>query len=340
VSGTTIDDIRGLDPVAYIRAVGLRPEDSYGFVPVEMGGEFLFVYRDRPEYEEARPKLAPSIETSELGPVVVDAPQRMPMQSPEQPTGKLGDAIAQAQELQRMWGGAPQAPMAAPGDTINTPDPDRMIKLAELLGSGAITPEEYQRLAGEASAPAPPGPASEAAAGDGGAPIVAQRIYPDLHSRNSLKQLNRFLPSYCEKVGLGPEDTYGVFPWRTRMSSGGADSPDQVEWDDYWIVYRDRPEYAAGRDAYAKEIDGKGRWPEPVISPGIGDAPASGPGPGKVQVEKDGWPRKALVIKEKGPELGESIREKISKWGYEPEDSYGFCPNFAQRSIYFGWRKS
>jgi hypothetical protein len=30
---TTVDDIRGLDPVAYIRAVGLRPEDSYGFVP-------------------------------------------------------------------------------------------------------------------------------------------------------------------------------------------------------------------------------------------------------------------------------------------------------------------
>jgi hypothetical protein len=59
---TTIDDIRGLDPVAYIRAVGLRPEDSYGFIPVEMGGEFLFLYRDRPEYEEARPKLGPSID--------------------------------------------------------------------------------------------------------------------------------------------------------------------------------------------------------------------------------------------------------------------------------------
>jgi hypothetical protein len=31
---TTIDDIRGLDPVAYIRSVGLRTEDSSGFVPV------------------------------------------------------------------------------------------------------------------------------------------------------------------------------------------------------------------------------------------------------------------------------------------------------------------
>jgi len=337
---TTIDDIRGLDPVAYIRSVGLRPEDSYGFVPVELGGELLYLYRDRPEYEEARPKLAGSIQTSELGPVAVEAPQRMPMQSPEQPGGKLGDAIAQAQELQQAWGGAPQSPMGAPGDAIKTPDPDRLIKLAELLASGAITPDEYQRLIGEATAPAPPEPASEAAAGDGGAPIVAQRIYPDLHSRNSLKQLNRFLPSYCETVGLGPEDTYGVFPWGTRTGSGGADAPDTVEWDDYWIVYRDGPGYAAGRDAYAKEMDGKGRWPEPVISPGIGDAPASGPGPGEVNVEKDGWPRKALVVKEKGPELGESLREKISNWGYEPEDSFGFCPNFAHRGIYFGWRKS
>ena len=335
---TTIDDIRGLDPVSYIRAVGLRPEDSYGFVPVEMGGELLYVYRDRPEYEEARPKLAPSIETSDLGPVVVDAPQRMPMQSPEQPGGKLGDAIAQAQELQQAWGGAPQSPMGAPGDAIKTPDPDRLIKLAELLASGAITPDEYQRLIGEATAPAPPEPASEAAAGDGGAPIVAQRIYPDLHSRNSLKQLNRFLPSYCETVGLGPEDTYGVFPWRTRTSTSGAQGPESVEWDDYWIVYRDRPQYEAGRDAWAKEMDGKGRWPDPVISPGVGDAPGAGPGPGKVKVEKDRWPRKALVVKQKGPGLGESIRGKIAERGYEPQDSFGFCPNFPGASIYYAWR--
>jgi hypothetical protein len=157
--------------------------------------------------------------------------------------------------------------------------------------------------------------------------------------RSSTRQLNRFLPIYCETVGLAPEDTYGVFPWGTRTSSGGADDPDTTEWDDFWIVYRDRPEYAAGREAYAKEMDGKGRWPEPVISPGIGDAPAAGPGSGRVKVEKDGWPRKALVVKQKGPELGESLREKISKWGYEPEDSFGFCPNFAHRGIYFAWRK-
>ena len=45
------------------------------------------------------------------------------------------------------------------------------------------------------------------------------------------------------------------------------------------------------------------------------------------------------MVKETGPELAENIKEKISKFGYEPEDSFGFCPNFPHRSIYFGWRK-
>jgi hypothetical protein len=76
-----------------------------------------------------------------------------------------------------------------------------------------------------------------------------------------------------------------------------------------------------------------------VLSPGVGDAQAAEAGPGEVNVERDGWPRKALVVKQKGPELGESLREKIGKWGYEPEDSFGFCPNFSHRSIYFAWRK-
>jgi hypothetical protein len=40
-----------------------------------------------------------------------------------------------------------------------------------------------------------------------------------------------------------------------------------------------------------------------VISPGVGDAPDAGPGVGKLKVEKENWPRKALVMKETGPEL-------------------------------------
>jgi hypothetical protein len=345
---TVIDDIRGLDPVAYIRSVGLRPEDSYGFVPVglEEGSELLYLYRDRPEYEEARPKLAPSIQTSELGPVIVDAPQRVGMQAPDDPAltgGAIGDLIAQAQELQRAWGGAPQeGPAGAPGDPLRTPDPEKLVRLAKLRESGAITNEEYARLVAEETSPTPAPADAEAtpASPEGAAPIVAQRLYPGIRMRSSTRQLNRFLPMYCEKVGIGPEDTYGVFPWGTRTSSDGDDMSASTEWDDFWIVYRDRPHYADGREAWAQEMDGKGRWPEPVISPGIEDAPASGPGPGEVKVEKDRWPRKALVMKQSGPELGDSLREKISKWGYEPEDSFGFSPSFNGGSIYFAWREA
>jgi hypothetical protein len=342
--GTAIDDIRGLDPVSYIRSVGLRPEDSYGFVPVQLeeGSELLYLYRDRPEYEEARPKLAPSVESTKLGPVVVEAPQRVEMQAPADTPltgGAIGDLIEQAQQLQQAWGGdAQQAPDGAPGDALSGPDPDRLARLAKLRESGAITDEEYARLVSEATS-VETAPASEKAADAGdGAPIVAHRLYPGMRMRSSTRQLNRFLPIYCETVGISPEDTYGVFPWGTRTSSGGADGGDTTEWDDYWIVYRDRPQYAAAREAYAREMDKKGRWPEPVISPGIEDAPGSGQGTGKVTIEKDRWPRKALVVKQKGPELADSLLEKISKWGYEPEDSYGFCPSFPHSSIYFAWR--
>jgi hypothetical protein len=347
VPGTAIDDIRSLDPVSYIRSVGLRPEDSYGFVPVkvEEGAELLYLYRDRPEYEQARPKLAGSIEspTTKLGPVVVEAPQRVEIEAPADTpltAGGIGDLIEQAQQLQQAWGGAQQAPAGAPGDQLKVPDPERLVRLAKLRESGAITTEEYQRMVAEETQ-VEDSPASEkaAAAPEGAAAIVAQRIYPGVRMRSSLSQLNRFLPIYCETVGIGPEDTYGVFPWGTRTSAGGDAGVGQTEWDDFWIIYRDRSEYAAGREAYAKEMDKKGRWPEPVTSPGIEEAPASGPGPGKIKVEKEGWPRKALVVKEKGPELGESLREKISKFGYEPEDSFGFCPNFEGNRIYFAWRK-
>jgi hypothetical protein len=310
---------------------------------VEEGSELLYLYRDRPEYEKARPKLAPSIESTKRGPIVVEAPQRVEMEAPADTAltgGAIGDLIEQATQLQQAWGGAQQAPAAAPGDSVKAPDPDRLVRLAKLRESGAITTEEYQRMVAEETQ-VESSPASEAAASapEGAAPIVAHRIYPGIHMRSSLRQLNHFLPKYCETVGIGPEDTYGVFPWGTRTSSGGADGGDTTEWDDFWIVYRDRPEYAAARDAYASDADKKGRWPQPVISPGIEDAPASGPGPGKLNVEKDRWPRKALVMKQKGPELGDSLREKINKWGFEPEESFGFCPNFAGGSIYFAWRK-
>jgi hypothetical protein len=44
-------------------------------------------------------------------------------------------------------------------------------------------------------------------------------------------------------------------------------------------------------------------------------------------------------MRKKGPELGAALREKIGKWGYDPEDSFGFCPDFNSNSVYFAWRK-
>jgi len=341
---SVIDDVRTLDPVSYIRQLGLHPEDSYGFLPMKLddGSSLLYLYRDRPEYAERRPRLAMPVEAQRYGPVRVEPPQHVEMEVPAGQEGALGGIIAEAQKLQEAWGGAPASPIGDPGDQVSTPDPEQLIRLAKLRESGAITVEEYQRLVQEQATPTTAAAGEVTGAPTGGAEIVAHRIYPGIRMRSSTRQLNRFLPIYCETVGLHPSDVYGVFPFKTRWSASGADNADTKEWDDYWIVYRDRPGYEAGRDAFAREMDGKGRWPEPLRAPGVGEPPAmaGGAGPGKVKVEKERWPRKALVVKQTGAELADSLRERISKWGYGPEDSYGFCPNFAHGSIYFGWAKT
>jgi hypothetical protein len=344
VAGTVTDDVRSLNPVAYIRQLGLHPEDSYGFVPMRLteGSSLLFLYRDRPEYEQKRPSLAPPTEAMQYGPIDFQgSSEEVEILPPTAQTGKLGEIVAQAQELQKMYGGGQQAPLPAPGDPVPNVDPERLARLAQLRASGAIDDAEYARLRAEEGVPddvaAQSGPPAPTTAG--GADIVAHRIYPGIRMRSSTRQLNHFLPIYLETVGLRPEDTYGVFPWQTRLSSSAPDNSSSTEWDDYWIVYRDRPEYAAARDAYASEADGKGCWPPPLTAPGLGKAPPASVR-GELEVEKDRWPRKALVIKQTGTELADSLREKISGWGYEPEDSYGFCPNFPHSSIYFGWRKS
>jgi hypothetical protein len=325
-------DVHSLDPIAYIRHVGLRPEDTYGFIPTKLdeGAETLYLYRDRPEYERAR-----SVPIT--GPVVQ-------MQVPEdQGAGPLGDLIQQAQELQRAYGGGQQPMVGAPGDPMPAmPDTDKLIEAAKLRATGAINDAEYAQLRAEAGVPdpssAPPAPAESADAGSGPA-IVAHRIYPGLRMRSSTKQLDEFLPSYCEALGLSPEDVYGVFPWQSRTSSGGEHSAGSTEWDDFWMVYRDRPAYAAARETYASAMDEEGRWPPPIIAPGVGEGSKPRSPVGEVTVENDLWPRALLVIKQTGGQLADTIKERIAGRGYEPEDSFGFCPSFTHRSIYFGWRK-
>jgi hypothetical protein len=319
-------EVAELDPVAYIRRIGLRPEDSYGFIPVKLeeGAPILYLYRDRPEYESARATPA--------GP-------RVPMQVPEEPGGGMfGGLIEQAQEMQRMYGGAAYQPPGAPGDPMPAmPDTDKLIEAAKLRASGAIDDAEYARLRTEAGMPDPgvavPPPPEDPGEGP---PIMAHRLYPGVRSRSSTSQLDHFLPRYCATVGLRPEDTYGVFPWGARTSSSAGDAVGAAEWDDYWVVYRDRPEYAAARDAYAAEMDEEGRWPPPVTAPGVSEPSGAGADGGEIEVDRDRWPRAMLVIKQTGGQLADSLEEAIAARSYEPSDSFGFCPNFEQSSIYFG----
>ena len=105
------------------------------------------------------------------------------------------------------------------------------------------------------------------------------------------------------------------------------------------IVYRDRPEYEAGRAAWAKDMNKKGKWPEPQITPGVASPSSATFDKAKMKVEKDRWPREKVVMRKKGTDLGDALREKISKWGYEPEDSFGFAPDFDNSAIYFAWAK-
>jgi hypothetical protein len=337
-----IEDMRSVEPVAYIRAVGLRPEDSYGFLPIDLHDttSYFFLYRDSPEYEQRRSALPGAESVKGFGPVEVYPVQStettMEVQDLPGGGGGLSDLISQATELQQQWGahGVPGAP-GAPGE-----EADRIARIEKLREIGAIDQAEYDRLVSEAkggdAGPMPGG--ADAAPAEANAPdIVVQRLYPGIRSRASTRQLNHHLPRYAKQLQLCPEDVYGVYPRSTRIST--TESSSSTEWDDFWIVYRDRPEYAAGREAWAAGMDKKGRWPATETYPGVA-APGSTAWDGpKIKTEKDRWPREKVVMRKQGSDLADALRQKIGKWGYDPEDSYGLCPDFDNSAIYFAWRK-
>jgi hypothetical protein len=331
-----IEDMRSVDPVSYIRAVGLQPEDCYGFLPLDLHDvtPYIWLYRDRPEYEERRVKLPGPQFVRNFGPVEVMPEVEITSDVPPGPLGEgLDEVIAQAQQMQQAYAGT--AP-GGPGE----PESARIERIEKLKEIGAINAAEYERLVAEAkgggAGPTPGG--AEAAAPPKDAPqIVADRVYPRMRMRASTRQLNRFLPLYRDALRLCPEDVYGVYPASTRIST--SDAGDTTEWDDFWIVYRDRGEYGQGREQWAKEMDNKGHWPEPIVAPGVAEPGTAAFDGAKIKVEKDRWPREKVVMRKKGTDLADALREKIGRWGYEPEDSFGFCPDFDNSGIYFGWRK-
>lgn len=305
-----VHDERAVDPIAYIRAVGLRPEDSYGFLPLDVNdsSSYLFLYRDRPEYAQARAGLpaAESIKSVNLGMIEFD----------------VGTPRT---DFLMPWGGG--------GGSSADESADRIARLQKLHDTGLLTDEEYEQVAGRVHAP-----------------LVVHRLYPKLYKRSGAEQLDFFLPRYRAALGLCPEDVYGVFPRTTTTSSGNQGDSNFTVWDDYWIAYRDRPEYAAGRAAWAAEMNeahgfferlGSSltheTWPEAQVLAGVAGSGQAGFDGSKSKVRREGWPHK-LVTRKKGAELGEALCEKVGDLGYAPEDSLGFSPDFASNSIFFAWR--
>ena len=347
-----VHDERAVDPIAYIRAVGLRPEDSIGFLPLDLhdGSSYLFLYRDRPEYAQARAQLpgAESIRSFDLGMVEFDVgTSRAPdvEVAPQGMGGGLADIVAQAQAMQAAYGGGAAADPAA----------QRLAQLEQLRASGVLDEQAYQEMTsmvqGGHAGPAPGGAPAAPAPADA-PPIVADRIYPKLYTRSSSDQLDSFMPRYRDALGLCPEDVYGVFPRHTTTTSQSQGGNNTNVWDDYWIVYRDRPEYEAGRAAWAGQMNEtggfaekmfssmmQGTWPDPEVVPGVASPSAAAFDGGKVAVKDERWPREKLVMRKKGADLGNALIERVGGWGYQPEDSFGFCPDFNSNSIYFAWRK-
>ena len=306
---TIVEDARSVDPIAYIRAVGLRPEDSYGFLPLDVHdrASFFFLYRDRPEYAQAREALpaAGSLTNIDIGitgfqfgqerQVDVDVPAA-------KPGGQTGDLIAQAMEMQAQY--QQTYGNMIPGVT-GDPGAARLAQLENLKAMGVLDGEMYEQArygieGGHAGAE--PGRCAGRRRGRRRASIVAHRLYPRLHKRSLSDQFDDFLPRYRDALSLCPEDVYGVFPRHTLTGSGN--SGNVTSWEDYWLVYRDRPEYAQGRSAWAAEMNEPGGfkerlfssmlkelWPDAEVVPGVAGPSTAAFDGGRVETEKDRWPR-------------------------------------------------
>src|SRR5918994_1517971 len=172
-------DTSSLDPVSYALAIGLRPEDSYGCLPVDLDetSPLLYLYRESPEYESARSSLSGLAEGAQLAPA-----RARPTQAAEfdiSQGGGLGEMLEQMERLTRT-----AIPEASP---VPAPDPERLGRIAKLRSSGAINDDEYQRLLAEAGVGAGTAAAGAPAAQPDGPPIASQRLYPKMRMRSSTR---------------------------------------------------------------------------------------------------------------------------------------------------------
>ena len=313
---TIVSDARAVDPIAYIRAVGLVPEDCYGFVPLDVhdAASFQFVYRERFEYSQARaPLAAPSrVGQVDLGMVGFGWGEgRKPdVEVPSTaPSAAMDSLLSQVQALQQSFEGLPGAPdMSAAAEQR---------RLEGMRATGAIDDEAFAEMrglmAGGHAGPEPGGVPAAAAPPDAPA-LVVHRLFPPIGRYSTSDRLDDYLPAYRDALALCPEDVYGVWPRRTRNAGVGNESMEI--WDDYWILYRDRPHYEQGRVAWAERMGGA--WPPPEVVPGVAPPGTLAPALGSLRFDRTG--------------------DVPETWPCPPEDAFGLSPGVNGRGLTFAWR--
>ena len=339
MTAAVIEDMRSVEPLEYIRAVGLRPEDCYGFLPLDLHDVAPYLLPlPRPARVRAEADRAPGrrVRAAASAPVEVMPAQETEIDLERTPGGgQLADVIAQAQQMQQAWSGqAPGAPAAAP-------DRDRIERVEKLKEIGAINEEEYGRLLdrGRRRRRATPRSRRRRSARRRAAAGHAQDLSGDADALLAPASSTTSAPATATRSSSAPRTSTASSRARPGPATARRRRRELDRWDDFWIVYRDRGEYAQGREAWAREMNKKGDWPEPVITPGVAEPGSAAFDGAKFKVEKDRWPREKVVMRKQGSDLGEALREKIAEWGYEPEDSLRLLPQLPNGSIYFAWAK-
>ena len=148
-----VEDMRDVNPVEYIRAVGLRPEDSYGFLPLQLlsGSSYFFLYRDRPEYEQARAAL-PESQTFVNFDFFMGSGE--PSDNEISPDSWLGRRITgltdQAAELAKSYEGTYGAPPQPEPVDLSGPNPvasdEQIASIEKLRAMGVLDDDAYRQM--------------------------------------------------------------------------------------------------------------------------------------------------------------------------------------------------
>ena len=162
----------------------------------------------------------------------------------------------------------------------------------------------------------------------GGASIFVHGLqWPGTWRLDGWRPAQSAFATYASDLGLRPEDVYGWFPERWD------DQGDTTSWSGWYLAYRDRPEYAAGRERFALR-EGPYALGDSGSFPGAPDAPAAPSRAGEIRVDESRWPRRRMVLKLKGERMVEYLAEHLAASGLRPEDSFGIGPNKVNEKLW------